>query len=76
MKSTAIIAAALIEISAAAEQPGVLKPHDTYEAQIRFNNGTMSTLTVNAINGLIAKQIAQAQCGGSTNCTVTRVTPK
>jgi hypothetical protein len=76
MKNTVIMAAVLVSAGAAADQPGVLKPHDTYEAQIRFNNGTMSTLTVNAINGLIARQIAQAQCGGLTNCTVTRVTPK
>jgi hypothetical protein len=58
------------------DSPASINPPHVWEAQIRLNNGTYYSIDINAINGLIAKEIAQAQCGGSSNCQVVRITAK
>jgi hypothetical protein len=55
---------------------GVINPPQVWEVQVRMKGTITTTLEVRAINGLIAKELAQAQCGGPSNCQVLRVTSK
>ena len=66
----------LVPLNSEANQPGVINPPNTFTALVRFNNGTTTTLTINAINMSIARDLAQAQCGGPSNCTIMIVSSK
>jgi hypothetical protein len=71
-----LILFALLSTNISANQPGVINPPNTFTALVRFNNGTTTTLTINAINMSIARDLAQAQCGGPSNCTIMVVSSK
>ena len=66
----------LIPLTSEANEPGVINPPNTFTALVRFNNGTTATLTINAINMMNARDLAQAQCGGPRNCIIMVVSSK
>lgn len=64
MKKLILLTTLLLPLTAVAEP-------QTYRVQTRFKNGTLTESYLMASSYEAARQMAQAQCGGPANCSVT-----